>query len=106
MALMCRPSLLIADESTTALDVTTEAQILRLMRRLQDELGMAIMFITHNLGVIANMADEVSVMYLGRAVETTYVDSAFHKPQAPPSPRPAPFDPARGATKGRALGAN
>ena len=83
MALMCLPSLLIADEPTTALDVTTEAQILRLMRRLQDELGMAIMFITHDLGVIAKMADEVSVMYLGRVVETTDVDSAFHDPKHP-----------------------
>ena len=83
MALMCRPSLLIADEPTTALDVTTEAQILRLMRRLQDELGMAIMFITHDLGVIAKMADVVSVMYLGRVVETAAVDAAFYDPKHP-----------------------
>ena len=58
--------MLIADEPTTALDVTTEAQILELMRELQDELGMAIMFITHDLGVIAEMAEEVAVMYLGK----------------------------------------
>lgn len=83
MALMCRPSLLIADEPTTALDVTTEAQILRLMRRLQGEIGMAIMFITHDLGVIAKMADEVAVMYLGKVVESADVDSIFHDPKHP-----------------------
>ena len=83
MALMCRPSLLIADEPTTALDVTTEAQILRLMRELQDEIGMAIMFITHDLGVIAKMADEVAVMYLGKVVETADVDATFHDPKHP-----------------------
>jgi peptide/nickel transport system ATP-binding protein len=83
MALMLRPSLLIADEPTTALDVTTEAQILRLMRRLQAELGMAIMFITHDLGVIAEMADDVVVMYLGRVVEEAEVDAIFHDPKHP-----------------------
>ena len=83
MALMCHPSLLIADEPTTALDVTTEAQILRLMRKLQNELGMAIMFITHDLGVVAKMADEVAVMYLGRVVESASVDSAFYDPRHP-----------------------
>ncbi len=83
MALMLRPSLLIADEPTTALDVTTEAQILRLMRRLQAELGMAIMFITHDLGVIAEMADDVVVMYLGRVVEYAEVDAIFHDPKHP-----------------------
>ena len=83
MALMLRPSLLIADEPTTALDVTTEAQILRLMRGLQTELGMAIMFITHDLGVIAEMADDVVVMYLGRVVEYAEVDAIFHDPKHP-----------------------
>jgi peptide/nickel transport system ATP-binding protein len=83
MALSCRPSLLIADEPTTALDVTTEAQILRLMRGLQTELGMAIMFITHDLGVIAEMADDVVVMYLGRVVECAEVDAIFHDPKHP-----------------------
>ncbi|MGC8780919.1 MAG: ABC transporter ATP-binding protein, partial [Anaerolineae bacterium] len=73
MALSCHPHLLIADEPTTALDVTTEAQILDLMRSLQRELGMAIMYITHNLGVVAEMAEEVAVMYLGRVVEQTDV---------------------------------
>ncbi len=83
MALSCHPSLLIADEPTTALDVTTEAQILTLMRNLQKELGMAIMFITHNLGVIAQMADNVVVMYMGKVVEEADVDSIFYNPKHP-----------------------
>jgi oligopeptide/dipeptide ABC transporter ATP-binding protein len=83
MALSCHPSLLIADEPTTALDVTTEAQILQLMRRLQDELGMAILYITHNLGVIAQMAEDVAVMYMGKIVEQADVDTIFHNPQHP-----------------------
>jgi oligopeptide/dipeptide ABC transporter ATP-binding protein len=83
MALSCTPSLLIADEPTTALDVTTEAQILELMRGLQEDLGMAIMYITHDLGVIAEMTDQVVVMYLGKVVERADVDSIFHNPQHP-----------------------
>lgn len=83
MALSCRPSLLIADEPTTALDVTTQAQILTIMRELQDELGMAIIFITHDLGVIAQMVDHVVVMYLGRVVESADVDTIFYNPQHP-----------------------
>jgi oligopeptide/dipeptide ABC transporter ATP-binding protein len=83
MALCCRPSLLIADEPTTALDVTTEAQILNLMKDLQQEFGMAIMYITHNLGVIAEMATDVAVMYLGKVVEQTDVQSIFFNPQHP-----------------------
>jgi peptide/nickel transport system ATP-binding protein len=83
MALSCHPSLLIADEPTTALDVTTEAQILKLMRGLQQELGMAIMFITHNLGVIATMADHVAVMYLGKVVEFASVDALFYNAHHP-----------------------
>jgi oligopeptide/dipeptide ABC transporter ATP-binding protein len=83
MALSCSPRLLIADEPTTALDVTTEAQILDLMRSLQADLGMAIMYITHNLGVIAEMADEVAVMYLGRIVEQGPVESIFFAPKHP-----------------------
>ncbi len=83
MALSCTPSLLIADEPTTALDVTTEAQILDLMRNLQRDIGMAIMFITHNLGVIAEMCDEVVVMYLGKQVERASVDSIFYNPKHP-----------------------
>jgi peptide/nickel transport system ATP-binding protein len=83
MALSCSPSLLIADEPTTALDVTTEAQILDLMRDLQRDLDMAIMYITHNLGVIAEMADEVAVMYLGRVVEQAQVEAVFFTPKHP-----------------------
>ena len=82
MALSCHPSLLIADEPTTALDVTTEAQILDLMRQLQHELGMAIMYITHNLGVIAEMADNVVVMYMGKEVEQADVRDALLRPAA------------------------
>ncbi len=83
MALSCNPSLLIADEPTTALDVTTEAQILELMKGLQEEFGMAIMFITHNLGVIAEMCDDVVVMYLGKEVELASVDETFYEPYHP-----------------------
>ncbi|MXY94967.1 MAG: ABC transporter ATP-binding protein [Caldilineaceae bacterium SB0670_bin_27] len=83
MALALKPKLLIADEPTTALDVTIQAQILRLMKTLQAEMGMSIMFITHDLGVIANMADEVAVMYLGRVVEFGSVRQIFRSPQHP-----------------------
>jgi peptide/nickel transport system ATP-binding protein len=83
MALSCEPTLLIADEPTTALDVTTQTQILELMRQLQQEDGMAIMLITHDLGVIAEMATDVVVMYLGRVVEQAPVDAIFHDPRHP-----------------------
>ena len=83
MALSCRPSLLIADEPTTALDVTTEAQILDLMRTLQNDFGMAILYITHNLGVVAEMAQEVVVMYMGKVVEETDVKTIFLNPLHP-----------------------
>ena len=83
LALACDPRLLIADEPTTALDVTTQAQILDLLRRLQAERGMAIMLITHNLGVIAEMADDVAVMYLGRVVEQATVRDLFRSPRHP-----------------------
>ncbi len=83
MALSCNPSLLIADEPTTALDVTTQAQILDLMRHLQHDYGMAIMLITHDLGVVAEMADDVVVMYLGRVVEQAPVDEIFYAPKHP-----------------------
>jgi peptide/nickel transport system ATP-binding protein len=83
MALSCRPTLLIADEPTTALDVTTQMQILELMRQLQKEDGMAIMLITHDLGVVAEMATDVAVMYLGRVVEQAPVDAIFHAPRHP-----------------------
>jgi len=83
MALSCNPQMLIADEPTTALDVTIQAQILELMKHLQDELGMAIMMITHNLGVVAEMCSRVAVMYMGKVVETGEVSSIFHKPLHP-----------------------
>ena len=83
MALACDPRVLIADEPTTALDVTTQAQILDLLRQLQAERGLAIILITHDMGVIAEMAHDVSVMYLGRAVETGSVSDIFDRPQHP-----------------------
>jgi oligopeptide/dipeptide ABC transporter ATP-binding protein len=83
MALSCNPSLLIADEPTTALDVTIQAQILELMRGLQKRLGMAIMFITHNLGVIAQIADTVAIMYLGQVVEYGPVREILRNPKHP-----------------------
>jgi peptide/nickel transport system ATP-binding protein len=83
MALSCRPTLLIADEPTTALDVTTQTQILELMRQLQKEDGMAIMLITHDLGVIAEIADEVVVMYAARVAEKGSVEQLFTRPHHP-----------------------
>jgi peptide/nickel transport system ATP-binding protein len=81
MALACNPSILIADEPTTALDVTTQAEILDLIRRLQQQHGMAVMFITHDMGVVAEVADEVLVMYRGKVMERGTVDTIFHAPQ-------------------------
>jgi oligopeptide/dipeptide ABC transporter ATP-binding protein len=83
MALACEPELLIADEPTTALDVTIQAQILDLMRHLRDELGTAIVLITHDLGVVAEMCDRVAVMYAGEIVEETDVVSLFRDPKHP-----------------------
>jgi peptide/nickel transport system ATP-binding protein len=83
MALSCRPRLLMADEPTTALDVTTQAQILVLMRRLQQEFGMAILFVTHDLGVVAQMTEFVVVMYLGKVVEAGPVADIFFAPRHP-----------------------
>ena len=83
MALSCQPRLLIADEPTTAIDVTTQAQILALLRDLQRKYDTAIIFITHDLGVIAQMANYVVVMYLGRVMEEGPVDEIFHAPQHP-----------------------
>lgn len=82
-ALICRPSLLIADEPTTALDVTIQAQILELMRRLRDEVGSAVVLITHDMGVVADLADDVCVMYGGRIVESGPVDDIFAAPRHP-----------------------
>jgi len=83
MALVCGPGLLIADEPTTALDVTTEAQILELLRELQRDFGMAMQYITHNLGVVAELVDDVIVMYLGKPVEYGPVEEIFYNPRHP-----------------------
>ncbi|MDS1140116.1 ABC transporter ATP-binding protein [Pusillimonas sp. SM2304] len=83
MAIACNPSLLIADEPTTALDVTIQAQILDILRKLQSELGMSILFITHNLGVVAEMADDVVVMYAGQVIESASVEEIFRNPKHP-----------------------
>jgi len=83
MALSCKPALLIADEPTTALDVTIQAQILQLIRVLQKEMDMAVIFITHDMGVVAEMADRVQVMYRGEVVETAAVEQIFRQPQQP-----------------------
>jgi oligopeptide transport system ATP-binding protein len=109
MALACRPKLLIADEPTTALDVTVQAQIMELMADLQERFGMAIVLITHDLGVVAQVADKVLVMYAGRPVEAAGADDLFERPRMPYTrallesmPRPdvpggAVLDPIRGA---------
>ena len=83
LALAGEPRVLIADEPTTALDVTTQAQMLELIARLQREQGLAVILITHDMGVIAEMADDVVVMYLGREVEKGPVDAIFHAPRHP-----------------------
>jgi peptide/nickel transport system ATP-binding protein len=83
MALMCEPELLIADEPTTALDVTVQAQILRLLQTLQRELGLALLLITHDLGIVARMADRVSVMYAGEVVESAPSEALFAAPTHP-----------------------
>lgn len=108
MALSCKPALLIADEPTTALDVTIQAQILDLMRNLQKEVGMSILFITHNLGVVAEMADRVVVMYGGRVVEEGDVVEIFKAPRHPYTmgllnsiPRPSDYEHVAGQPKQR-----
>jgi oligopeptide/dipeptide ABC transporter ATP-binding protein len=83
MAVACRPKLLIADEPTTALDVTIQAQILDVIGRIQHELGMAMILISHDLGVVAGVADQIAVMYAGRLVETGPIDAVFADPQMP-----------------------
>src|SRR5580765_6579134 len=83
MALVCHPKVLIADEPTTALDVTIQAQILDLLDRLQAELGMAVMLIAHDLGVVAGTADRVLVMYAGQVVETAATTELFARPKHP-----------------------
>jgi oligopeptide/dipeptide ABC transporter ATP-binding protein len=83
MALICSPKLLIADEPTTALDVTIQSQILELLKSLQAELGMAMIFVTHDLGVVANVCDQVSVMYAGQVIEQSPIDDFFNHPLHP-----------------------
>lgn len=83
MAISCNPSLLIADEPTTALDVSVQAQILKLLKTLQEENGMSMIFITHDLSVVAQMADTVAVMYLGVTVESGPTEEIFYHPQHP-----------------------
>ncbi len=95
MALACEPELLIADEPTTALDVTIQAQILDLMRQLREETGTAIILITHDLGVVAEMCDRVAVMYAGEIVEQTDTLTLFREPAPPVHPRPDRVDPGR-----------
>jgi peptide/nickel transport system ATP-binding protein len=103
MALSCNPSLLIADEPTTALDVTIQAQILDLIRGLQKRLGMAVMFITHNLGVIAQIADSVAIMYLGQVVEYGPVREILHNPKHPYTADLLRAVPRLGKTRGQRL---
>ncbi len=98
MALANEPKLLIADEPTTALDVTVQAQILALMERLQRELGMAIVIITHDLGVVAEMADDIAVMYAGRIVETASATRAVRCARASLHVGSVEVDPAPGRT--------
>ncbi|HWI83451.1 ABC transporter ATP-binding protein [Ramlibacter sp.] len=103
MALACRPALLIADEPTTALDVTIQAQILNIIRELQRELRTAVMFITHDMGVVAQMADDVVVMWRGRQVEQGTVEQIFHSPQHPYTRALLSAVPRLGSLKGFAL---
>lgn len=105
MAMSCNPSLLIADEPTTALDVTIQAQILALMKHLQAEANMAIMFISHNLGVVAHIADWISIMYLGRIVESGSVGEIFHNPKHPYTVNLLRAIPTIGKTSGKRLNA-
>ena len=108
MALSCEPKLIIADEPTTALDVTIQAQILELMKNLTRDLGVAMIIITHNLGVVARYADRVNVMYAGKVIETGTAEDIYHNPRHPytiallksvprlDQPRGAKLDPVQG----------
>ena len=101
MALACDPELLIADEPTTALDVTIQAQILELIAELQRDAGMALILVTHDLGVVAEVADRVAVMYAGRIVEQGPVDAIFDDPQHPYTRGAARFAASLGRREGR-----
>jgi len=103
MALSCKPAVLIADEPTTALDVTIQAQILQLIRVLQQEMSMGVIFITHDMGVVADLADRVLVMYQGKAVETAPVNDIFSHPQHPYTKALLAAVPRLGSMKGHAL---
>jgi peptide/nickel transport system ATP-binding protein len=103
MALICKPKLLIADEPTTALDVTTQANILDLMAELQRETGTTVLFITHDLGVVAEIGDEVIVMYLGKVAENADVDTIFHDPKHPYTQALLRSIPKIGSSRGTAL---
>jgi oligopeptide/dipeptide ABC transporter ATP-binding protein len=103
MAMSNNPALLLADEPTTALDVTIQAQILDLMKKLQKDMGTSIIFITHNLGVIAQMADRIAIMYLGRVIETGTVKEIFHYPGHPYTVNLLKAIPTIGKTTGQRL---
>ena len=103
MALVCRPSILIADEPTTALDVTIQAQILGLIKKLQNEIGMSVIFITHDMGVVAEIADRVVVMLRGKKVEEGNVNEIFHNPKHPYTKSLLSVVPKLGSMKGRPL---
>ncbi len=103
MAIACNPSVLIADEPTTALDVTVQAQVLSLLKTLQAQSGMAMIFITHDLGVVAETADRVVVMYAGRKVEEATVDALFERPLHPYTAGLIGATPTPGAERARRL---
>ena len=103
MALVCRPSILIADEPTTALDVTIQSQILSLIKKLQNEIGMSVIFITHDMGVVAEIADRVVVMLRGKKVEEGHVNEIFHNPKHPYTKSLLSVVPKLGSMKGRSL---
>ncbi len=105
VALACRPSLLVADEPTTALDVTIQAQILDLLTRLQRDLGMAVLLITHDLGVVAETADDVVVMYAGQVVESAPASAIFESPQHPYTRALLRSVPSYGMSRGQRLAA-
>ena len=102
LALACRPSLVIADEPTTALDVVMQAQVLQLLERLREELGLALILISHDLGVLAETCDRIAVMYAGRIVETGAVDTVFASPQHPYTKRLLDSLPVIGGDRGLA----